>query len=75
MKRRITFVGCGPALLHPEKIKNVRDYKRAIWRERERQALRIALDAAWCFVLTAVVLIGGIVLLCYFVDWLVGPAS
>ncbi len=37
---------------------------------RERQALHTALEAAWVFVLTAVVFLGGIVLLCYFVDWL-----
>ncbi len=43
--------------------------------KHERQALRIALDAAWVFVLTSVVSLGGIVLLCYFVDWLAGRAS
>ncbi len=42
---------------------------------RERLALRTALEASWVFVLTVVVFLGGIVGLCYFVDWLMGRAA
>ncbi len=37
---------------------------------RERLALRIALDAICCFVLTGVVVIGGFVAIGYFIEWL-----
>ncbi len=32
-----------------------------------------ALDAAWCFLLTAVVFIGGFVAVGYFIEWLCKP--
>ncbi len=35
-----------------------------------KQALRIVLEAAWCFLMTAIVLIGGFVVIGYFIQWL-----
>lgn len=40
---------------------------------RERLAVRVALEMAWCFLLTAVVIIGGFVAIGYFIDWLCTP--
>ncbi len=42
---------------------------------RERLAFRLVLEAAWCFVVTAVVLIGSFVVIGYFIDWMLGRAE
>ncbi len=40
--------------------------------DRQRQALYTLADAAWCFLLSAFVLVGGFVAIGWFIDWLKG---
>ena len=41
----------------------------------EKQALCTVAEAAWCFLVTALVSIGSLVLICYGIDWLKGSAQ